>query len=212
MNDAPQRSPEWFAARCGSLGGSKVGSALAVLKRGGGRTKASTDLLFELAAERITGQPARRVNALQWGVDHEDEAIATYAFLTNAEITRPGIIPHPRIAGAHVSIDALVGDDGGCEVKCPTSSVHLQTLMGAAIPEDHLPQVVWSLACTGRAWIDFISYDPRFPEGLQFFVKRLERDEAAIAAMEAEVEAFLAELDGKLRALGERYAWEKETT
>ena len=176
-----------------------------MLKRGGGRTKASLDLMYQLAGERITGELAKRVNAMQWGIDHEDEARAAYAFLTNAEITRVGLIRHPSIANAHVSVDALVGDDGGLEIKCPTSSVHLQTLLADAVPEDHLPQIFWSLACTRRAWWDFVSYDPRFPPGLQMFVKRIERDETAIATMEGEVERFLYELEEKINALAERY-------
>jgi YqaJ-like recombinase protein len=205
-----QDTVDFYLDRLGSVGGSTVGDAIAVRKRGEGRLKASLDLMYELAAERVTGCPAKRVNALQWGVDHEDEARTAYEFVTNAEITRPGVIRHPRIAGAHASPDAFVGDDGGLELKCPTSSTHLQTLLADAIPADHMPQIVWNLACSGRAWWDFCSFDPRFPEGLQLFVKRLERDEAAIATMEAEVEAFLAELDGKLEALAERYgAWER---
>ena len=55
------------------------------------------------------------------------------------------------------------------------------------------------------AWWDFVSYDPRFPDGLQFFQCRIERDEKIIAAMEAEAIAFLAELEDKLKALEQRY-------
>jgi hypothetical protein len=205
-----QNTVDFYLDRLGSVGGSTVGDAIAMRKRGEGRLKASLDLMYELAAERVTGQPAKRVNALQWGVDHEDEARAAYAFVTNAAIIRPGVIRHPRIAGAHASPDAFVGDDGGLELKCPTSSTHLQTLIADAIPDDHMPQIVWNLACSGRAWWDFCSFDPRFPEGLQLFVKRLERDEAAIATMEAEVNNFLAELEGKLKALRKRYGpWER---
>jgi hypothetical protein len=68
-----------------------------------------------------------------------------------------------------------------------------------------MPQVLWNLACTGRAWWDFCSYDPRFPAGLTLFVQRVVRDEEAIATMEADVVKFLAELDGKLAALAEHY-------
>jgi putative phage-type endonuclease len=204
MTLALQNTAEWLIERLGSVGASQVGDALAVLKRGG-RSKASTDLMYELAGERITGVLAKTRNALQWGIDHEDEARRAYAFLTNAEIIQPGVVRHPRIPHAHASPDALVGADGGLEIKCPTSSTHLQTLLADAVPEDRLPQVVWNLACTERAWWDFVSYDPRFPPGLQLFIKRVERDEAAIAMMEAEVERFLYELDEKINALAERY-------
>lgn len=200
-----QRSDEWFEARCGSLGASKIGVALGRLKRSGERTAAAMDYLYELAAERITGVPAKQNNPRWWGLEHEDEARRAYAFLTNLPVVQIAIIPHPTIKGAHASPDALVGDEGGLELKCPTSSVHLQTLLEQAVPEDHLPQVHWALACSGRRWWDYCSYDRRFPDGLQFFQKRVLRDEAIIKSMEAEALDFLAELGGKLLKLDELY-------
>jgi YqaJ-like viral recombinase domain len=202
-----QRSPEWFQARTGSLGGSKVKDAFARLKKSGDRMQVSIDLMYELAAERITGVPARRVNARGWGRDHEDEARGSYAFLTNLPVVQIGLIPHPTIANAHSSPDSLVGDEGGLEIKCPTSATHLKTLLEDAVPEEHLPQVYWNLACAGatRRWWDFVSYDPRFPPEMRLFVKRVERDEEAIAKAEAEAIAFLVELEGKLASLRERY-------
>ena len=197
-----QRTVEWELARCGSLGASVAGKALGRLKKSNERTKEAFDLMYEIAAERLTGVPAKRVNALWWGKEHEDEARAAYAFLTNAPVTKIGLIPHPTIAHAHASPDSLVGDDGGLEIKCPTSAVHLQTLLSKQIPEEHLPQIHWNMACSGRQWWDFMSYDPRFlDDRLQFFVKRVERDPVEVEAMENGVRAFLAELQEKIRVL-----------
>jgi hypothetical protein len=207
MNDAElvQRSPEWLLRRAGSLGASKIRDAISRLKKGE-RAKIAEDLMYEIAAERLTGIPARQVNARQWGVDHEAEARTTYGFLTNLPVVEVGLVPHPTIPNAHASPDALVGDDGGVEIKAPTSATHLKTLLNDAVPEEHLPQIHWSMACTGRAWWDFCSVDPRFREPrLQFFVKRVTRDEAIIASMEDEARAFLAELEDKLKALDARY-------
>jgi YqaJ-like viral recombinase domain len=203
--DLVQRSEEWREARAGSLGASKVREAFSRLKKGE-RSKASEDLMYEIAAERLTGLPAKKVNALWWGREHEDEARESYAFLTNDPVVQVGLIRHPTIADAHASPDSLVGEDGGLELKCPTSATHLKTLLADAIPDDHLPQCHWGMACSGRAWWDFISYDPRFLDSrLHFFQKRVMRDEAIIATMEAEARAFLAELEDKLQALRERY-------
>lgn len=209
MNDAElvQRSPEWLLARVGSLGASKVRDAFSRLKKGE-RAKVAEDLMYEIAAERLTHVPARQVNARQWGAEREAEARAAYAFLTNLSVVEAGLIPHPTIANAHASPDALVGDDGGLEVKCPTSATHLKTLLADVIPEEHLPQIHWCLACSGRQWWDFMSYDPRFPSELQIFIKRVERDEAVIEAMQADARAFLAELEDKLKALDARYPLE----
>jgi putative phage-type endonuclease len=200
-----QRSDEWFEARCGSLGASRIGVAISRLKRSGERTAAAMDCLYELAAEQITGVPAKRSNPMYWGRDHEDEARASYAFLTNLAVVKVGLIPHPTIPDAHASPDSLVGDEGGLELKCPTSATHLRTLLEDAVPEDHLPQVHWAMACSGRQWWDFVSYDPRFPDPLQFFQKRVLRDEAIIATLEAEARLFLGEVEDKLRTLYARY-------
>jgi len=186
-----------------------IGKALSRLKTGkrsGELTDAAETLMWEIAAERLTGVLAKQVNARQRGINLEGEARATYAFLTNAPVVEVGIIRHPTIPNAHCSPDAVVGDDGGLEIKCPTSGVHLKTLVTDTIPEEHLPQIYWALACSGRAWWDFCSYDPRFiDDRLHIFVKRVMRDEAAIAGMDAEARAFLAELEDKLKALDERY-------
>ena len=200
-----QRSSEWFEARCGSLGASKIGVALSRLKRSGDRTAAAMDYLYELGAERLTGVPAKRSNPMSWGVEHEDEARRFYAFLTNLPVVKIGLIPHPRIKGAHASPDSLVGDEGGLELKCPTSATHFRTLLEQAVPEDHLPQVHWALACSGRQWWDFVSYDPRFPDRLQFFQKRVMRDETIIASMEAEALDFVGEVGSKLLKIDELY-------
>jgi YqaJ-like viral recombinase domain len=203
--DLVQRSPEWFAARAGHLTASKIGVALSRLKRSGERTAAAEDYMLELAAERITGVPSRRSNPLFWGKEHEDEARASYAFLTNLPVVKVGFIPHPTIALSGCSPDSLIGDEGGLELKCPTSATHLRTLLEDVVPEDHLPQVHWALACSGRQWWDFVSYDPRFPDPLQFFQKRVLRDEAAITTLEAEARLFIGEVNAKLDALYERY-------
>jgi hypothetical protein len=61
--------------------------------------------------------------------------------------------------------------------------------------------MMWQLAVTGRQWCDLVSYDPRLPLPLRLFVRRVYRDDAIIAALEAEVAAFLAEIDTTLAKL-----------
>jgi putative phage-type endonuclease len=200
-----QRSDEWFEATAGSLGASKIGVAIGRLKRSGERTAAAVDLMFEIAAARLTGLPAKQNNPRWWGIEHEDEARRAYAFLTNLPVVQIGLIPHPTIPNAHASPDSLVGDEGGLELKCPTSATHLHTLLDDAVPEDHLPQLHWAMACSARQWWDFVSYDPRFPSDMQLFVKRVLRDEVAIATLEAEARLFIGEVNAKLDDLYERY-------
>ncbi len=97
-----------------------------------------------------------------------------------------------------------MADDGLVEIKCPLTATHLETLLGAAPPSKYLAQMQWQMAVTGRAWCDFVSYDPRLPLDMRLFVRRIARDDRRIAELEREVGTFLAEIDaviGKLTSL-----------
>ena len=201
MNQIVQGSPEWFALRCGRVTASRVADVVAKTKSGPSASRAN--YMAELIAERLTGEPAERFTnaAMQWGNDKEPEARTAYAFETNTEIEQVGFIEHPTIAMTGASPDGLVGADGLVEIKCPNTNTHIETLLGAVVPSKYVTQMLWQMACTGRAWCDFVSYNPRLPESMRLFVKRVVRDEARIAELEADVSAFLAELDAKVSAL-----------
>jgi hypothetical protein len=97
------------------------------------------------------------------------------------------------MAGA--SPDGIIGQDGLIEIKCPQTSTHIETLLGKAVPGRYVAQMQWQLACTGRQWCDFVSYDPRLPGHLQLAVYRMERDPAHIEDLNRAVGEFLAEVD-----------------
>jgi hypothetical protein len=59
----------------------------------------------------------------------------------------------------------------------------------------------WGLACSGRKWCDFVSFDPRMPPHLQLSIQRVQRDDERIKELEEMVVEFLGELDGKVAAL-----------
>jgi len=61
--------------------------------------------------------------------------------------------------------------------------------------------MMWQMACTGRQWCDYVCFDDRAPEGLQLFIKRLERDDKEIQRMEDEVRTFLKDLDSMIQKL-----------
>jgi predicted phage-related endonuclease len=106
------------------------------------------------------------------------------------------------MAGA--SPDGLVGDGGLVEIKCPITATHIETLLGQSVPSRYNTQMQWQMACTGRQWCDFVSFDPRMPEGMQIWVKRVERDNVLIAELEKEVISFLVELQLKIAQLKEK--------
>lgn len=199
--DLIQGTPEWAAARCGSLGASSLHEALARTKSGWGASRAN--LKARLVAERLTGIPQDTFmnDAMRWGIEHEAEARAAYAFFRDAEVAEVGLVLHPGITGTHASPDGLVGDEGVLELKCPGTAAHIDVLLTKSIPDKYLVQMQWQIACTGRAWADYCSYDPRMPGDLQLFVQRVPRDNKRIAALESEVREFLAEVDATIAAL-----------
>lgn len=206
---ASQRSPEWFQARCGSLGASSVHEAIAKTKTGWSSSRANCEA--RLIVERITGIPQETyVNAaMQHGIDTEEQARAYYSFMTDNEVDEVGLIKHPRIAWTHASPDGLIGDEGLLELKCPQPAAHLAVLTGEPIPSKYLTQINWQMACTGRQWADFVSYSPAFPENMRMFSKRIARDDKAIGSLERQVEEFLAELDAKIEALIHRFGMQE---
>ena len=106
---------------------------------------------------------------------------------------------------AGASPDGLVGTDGLLEIKCPFTATHIDTLLSGKVPDRYKTQMQWQMACTGRQWCDFVSYDPRLPEPMRLFITRVPRDNSAIRLMEIEVVAFLEELGDKITALKSQY-------
>ena len=205
MTDAAiiQRSPEWFAARCGSLGASQLADALAKTKSGWGASRAN--LRAKLVVERLTGQQEESFTsaAMQWGVDKEEEARIAYSFLTGRNVVEVGLYKHPTIIGSHASPDGLVDDDGCLEIKCPNSATHIETLKSNQVAHKYLLQMQWQMVCADRQWCDFVSFDPRMPDHLTLYVQRIERDNDMLAILEAEVSTFLSEVEADVKKLNE---------
>lgn len=200
-----QGSPEWFAQRCGLVTASKVADLVAKTKNGYAASRAN--YMAQLVAERLTGTVAESFSnaAMQWGTDIEPEARRNYEFFTNSTVDEASFVAHPSIAETGASPDGYVGADGLLEIKCPNTSTHIETLLGGSVPGKYITQIQWQLACTGRQWCDFVSFDPRMPETMNIFIKRVPRDDAAIKSLEFEVTDFLNELRLTVHRLRSKY-------
>lgn len=189
-----QRTPEWYAARLGKATASRIADIVAKTKTGYGATRENYKM--ELALERITKAQAPSFTnaAMQWGIDMEPAARSAYETTTGNFVTEVGMIDHPTIGMSGASPDGYVGEDGLIEIKCPESKQHLKNLSTRKPDTKYIYQMQWQMACTGRKWCDFVSYDPRFPDHLQLLIVRVERDEALIAEVEKEVVLFLGEV------------------
>jgi len=205
-----QRSPEWYAARLGRVTASRVADIIAKTKSGYSASRAN--YMAELVCERLTGKQGDFYQnaAMVWGTETEPMARSAYEAHSGNLVTETGLVLHTSIADAGASPDGLIDEDGLVEIKCPNTSTHIDTLLDEKVPSKYVTQIMWQMACTERKWCDFVSFDPRMPEYMQIFVKRVERDDDMIIELEREVEKFLSELDEKINKLSKLYKKEAE--
>jgi len=199
-----QRSDEWFQTRLGKVTASRISDVIAKTKTGVSTSR--YNYLIQLVSERLTGKKGDNgfINqAMQDGIDREEVARTLYT-LKHGEVDEVGFIDHPTIVMSGASPDgALHNVNGGIEIKSPIETTHTNTLMTQSIPTKYIPQMQWQMACAGYDFVDFISYNPNFPDHLQLFVKRLDRDNDYIRQLESEVSAFLAEVEQQILKLKE---------
>jgi putative phage-type endonuclease len=196
-----QRSAEWYQTRLGKVTASRIADLMARTKSGYSTSRAN--YMAELIAERLTGAKgdSYQSSAMQWGTEQEPYARAAYETLKGVLVSEIGFVPHPTIPNSGASPDGLVDDDGLVEIKCPFTATHLEFLTTGIVPERYNLQMQWQMACTGRGWCDYVSYDPRLPERMSISIQRVNRDFTLVGNVETEVRAFLSELDAKILTL-----------
>jgi putative phage-type endonuclease len=196
-----QGSDAWFNIRIGKVTASRVADVLAKTKTGYSTTR--DNYMAQLVCERLTGQKGESFTnaAMQHGTETEPLARAAYEALRDVLVDEVGFVSHPSIEMAGASPDGLVGEDGLIEIKCPNTATHIETLLSESVLNKYYTQMQFQLACTGRKWCDFVSFDNRLPTELQVFVKRVPRDDVYIRLIEDEIVKFLGELDTKINQL-----------
>lgn len=202
--DFPQGSAEWLQSRAGRVTASRIADVMAKIKTGEAASR--RDYKAQIVAEILTGKPQEdgfTNSAMQWGTEQEPFARSAYEVASDLMVDTVGLVLHPAIDRAAASPDGLAGD-GLLEIKCPKTATHLQYLLAGVAPAQYQMQMLWQMACTERAWCDFVSFDPRLPEDLQLLIVRFERDDKRIAEIETEVKLFLSEVDETIEKLKAR--------
>lgn len=131
--------------------------------------------------------------AMQWGIDHEAEAIQA---LEEAELldvhSQQVWQQHPDFENVGVTPDGLIGEDAVLEVKCPNTDNHIDNILFGSQIELYKYQLQGSLWVTGRQRCYFVSYDPRVKVKLS--VHQVERDDDLIAEMQGRYLHFETEI------------------
>lgn len=198
-----QGTDEWLNERLGHCTASCFSDVLAK-----GEGKMRRRYMRQLVAERLTGKPIESWSGAHMARGKEQEPLARieYQSITGLDVEQVGFIRHQSLmAGA--SPDGLIGTDGGVEIKSVIPTVQLETIERGLYPPEHVAQVQGNLWITGRKWWDFVSYCPDYTnEVLRLYRFRVERDEAYIAELDAQVAKFLDEVDAMVRKYTERKA------
>jgi len=192
--ECEQGSDEWKAARVGRVTASRVADIVA--KGESGPSASRANYLAEIVCELLTGESAENTidtHAMKWGRDQEEHARRLYGFMHDAPVAKVGLVLHPTIDGAAASPDGLVGDDGLVQFKCPQLAAHIAMLRTGSIDGRYLKQMQWEMACTGRIWCDFVSFNPKMPPEMQLFRKRIRRDAPMVVELETAVREFISE-------------------
>lgn len=194
-----QRSPEWVAARLGRLTSSTIAEAFATVRSGESAGRRNTRI--RLVLERLTGKSQENGFTspdMDRGIQLEDEARCAYEVRTGILVESVGFVAHDTLM-AGCSPDGLT-EDGLIEMKCPKAATHLDYIRGG-LPGEYLKQITHSLWITGKAWGDFVSYHPEFPDHLRLKVTRIHAKDLDLTAWELAVRLFLTECDKEYESL-----------
>lgn len=160
--------------------------------RGGAPSVTRRKYMLQLLGERLTGEVAESYSNhhMERGKVMEEEARDLFAFQTGSMLTRVGFVLNDEL-GIGCSPDALIGEDGGLELKTCLPHIQLERLLtGKNCPAEHVAQVQGSMWVTGRKYWEFASHWTKLPQ----YRVRVERDEVYIATLAAAVKAFNEEL------------------
>jgi putative phage-type endonuclease len=196
-----QGTEAWHQLRLGKVTASRVADIMAKTKTGVSASRGN--YLIELALQRVTGtiEPMYTNEAMQWGTATEPQARVAYEVKTGNFVDQIAFVEHDIIEWFGCSPDGLVGKDGLIEIKCPNSATHWATIKDGKPPNKYVIQMQTQMACTGRKWCDFVSFDPRMPERSQLFICRVERDQKMIDEIETEVMKFLIEVFDEVKLM-----------
>ena len=188
-----QNTPEWFKVRLGKFTAS---DAQAVATNG----KGLETLVYEKAAEIITGQQKETYTNADMERGHELEAMArnAYELETGILVKRIGFIELEERVGC--SPDGLIAEDGLQEIKCKNDSNFVKFIFDKAIDPAHTWQMQYQLLVSGRQWVDYVLFNPNFPKPV--VITRVERDEEKIAKLTLGIEAAKTKLDEILKVVG----------
>jgi len=194
-HDVIQNTPEWDDLRLGVATGSNASKFMANYGKSFGEP--AIRYALKLALEQINNVKAEYSfsNAhMERGHEQEPEAIQLYEEKYFLDVKNGGFFDCGRYGD---SPDGLVNHDGVIEVKSVIAETHYKTFKRDSFDPSYKWQYMSHLDCSGREWVDAISYCSDFPPHLQLLVHRLYRSEftSELEMLRHRRELFLIEVD-----------------
>lgn len=202
IHDLEQRSPEWYAIRCGKPTMSELKN---IITTKGNPSKSAGKYALVKAAEILSGTQANGYSnfAMNHGTETEPEAREMYELLKGVELEPIGFVTDDKERWGASPDCRIVWQDAGVEIKCPVKpEIHMERLLGPEeIPTDTILQVQGSLYITGWDHWDYMSYF----RGLPCFIVRVYPDKELHKKIENELLSFVALVDETVEKIRERY-------
>ena len=131
-----QQSDAWLKWRTGRITASKMVAVCdRLMKKSGDKVKgdygsARETYFYELAYERQSGRAASHAPTywMDRGNALEEEARINYSAMVNDSVEPVGFVIHPHYDFFGASLDSLVGEVGGLEIKCYAGPNHLKII------------------------------------------------------------------------------------
>jgi len=186
--DCEQMSEQWFSEKAGKPSASNFDK---IITTKGEPSKQAKKYLYQLAGESITGIKTEGYQnaAMLRGIELEPQARSLFEMIHDVEVKQVGLC-YPDEQKKYLSSPDGLLDNAGLEIKCPEIHTHVSYLIEGKLPTDYFQQVQGGMAVTGLPFWHFMSYYP----GLPPFIIKVERDDAFISKLKAELDKFCYEL------------------
>lgn len=175
--EAIEREQRWKKRRIGKITSSNLDKLMNFSKDGRIKTKAGIDYLLEIKHQIETGCESEYASApaMRWGKEYESEAHEYYRKITGIDMLS-GTTGFNEILFIDNIIDGFGDSPDGCtvegngivEYKCPYNGAnHLRNcaLNMYSDSEDYFWQCIGHMIDPKVEWCDFVSFDPRYPDG-----------------------------------------------
>jgi len=199
FHNVVQGSDLWFQLRLGQITSSNFACIMANYGKAFGEP--AKKYAMRVAIESITGKRLETYSNgfMERGIELEPFARDKYEETTGKIVNPGGFMEYGRFGD---SIDGLIDDKGGIEIKSVLYNTHFKRLLEGGIDNAYKWQVQGHIWIHDLDYCDWVSFCPEFPKSKSLYIFRVERNDSMISQMEERLEKFVKLVDEYKRAVG----------